>query len=70
MAALQRAFLQVHDVVGARVLVDQPDEVRTASGQTACRQAGVVVEFLDQLQDARACLAAHVGFAVEDTRDG
>src|SRR6476646_10061285 len=69
VAALERAFLQVHDVVGARVLVDEPDEIRTASREAAGRKAGVIVELFDELQDPRASFAAHIGFAVEHPRN-
>jgi enamine deaminase RidA (YjgF/YER057c/UK114 family) len=40
VAALERAFLQVDDVVSARVLVDEPDEVRAAAGEAAADRLG------------------------------
>src|SRR5262245_19027115 len=69
VAALERAFLQVDDVVSARVLVNQPDEIGAAAGQAAGGKAGVVVALLDQLEDTRACLAADVRLTVEHARD-
>src|SRR3954463_16092110 len=69
VAALERTLLQVDDVVSARVLVDEPDEVRAAAGEAARRQAGVVVQLFDELEHAGPRLATDVRFAVEHARD-
>src|SRR5690348_6253872 len=69
VAALERALLQVDDVVSTRVLVDEPDEIGAAAGEAARREAGVVVQLLDELEHPRPGFAADIRFAVEHTRD-
>src|SRR5688572_18738240 len=61
---------QIDDVVRARVFVDQADQKGAPACQTARRQAGVIVQLLDDLEHARARLFAHVRLVVQYARDG
>ena len=61
MAALERALLQVDDVVSARVLVDEPDRFELRPARLRADKAGVVVELLDQLEHACASLVRTFG---------
>src|SRR5690606_40095777 len=68
-AARPRTVQHVDDVVRARVLVDETDQVRPPPREAACRETRVIVELLDDLEHSRACLFAHVRFIVENSRD-
>ena len=51
---IERAFLDVHDVLRVRVVVDQPDEERTAEREAARLRIGHVAELVDDRLDACA----------------
>lgn len=59
------AVLQVHQVVGAGVFVDQADETRASAREAACGETRLVVELLGSRQHAGACFRPDIGLVIE-----
>ena len=68
-AAGHCAVLQIHEVVGARVLVHQSDERRAPAGKAARGQAGLKLQALGCGQHAGAGLGPDIGLVVQHARD-
>jgi hypothetical protein len=60
---------QIHDVVCAGIFVDETDQKRATARETACREARVIVQLLDDFEHARARFLAYVRFVVQHARD-
>ncbi len=70
LAGLERAVLDVDDVVVAGVVVDQRDDVGALAGQPPRGGVGTIVEHLHRLDHLLPRLLADVRLVVQHTRDG
>ena len=67
---IQRAVLQVDDVLRGRVVIDHAHQERLAEGQAARHRVGRVTHFPHQSFDLLARVLTHQRRVVDDARDG
>ena len=70
LARFQPAGDGAEQVVGARVVVDQPDRSRLGAGKPPGGRVGRIIERMHGVLDARPGRRPHVRLVVQDPRDG